>query len=170
MFDGVSPAVMVLVNLTAQRDAFLVGEIARLGIAELADDHLETLRIERAVHALEVRVGQDHAHGLGVGLSEAELPGFLIERRLGDGLLQHLAVEAEGARLLLRQGTAELATDLLQAIIVDLAELVQRNLGVADLGERRLAKAPEDVGDAPDAETDDQYAHDHGHDGLAEPI
>ena len=111
-------------QLPTQRNALLVGEVSRLAITELPDDHLETLRVERAVHALEVRVSQDHAHGLGVGLSEAELAGLLIQRCLGDGLLQHLSVEAEGARLLLGQWTAELAADLLQAIIVDLAELV----------------------------------------------
>jgi hypothetical protein len=41
---------------------------------------------------------------------------------------------------------------------------------VADLGQRRLSETPEDVGDAPDAETDDQHAHHHGHNDLAEPV
>ena len=97
-------------------------------------------------------------------------PGFLVERGFGNGLLQHLAVKPEGAGLLHGQRTAELAADLLQLVGVDLAELFGRNLGVADLGQRRLPESLEDVGDAPDAETDDQHAHHHGHDGLAEPV
>ena len=110
------------------------------------------------------------AHGFVVGLSEPEPPRFLVKRGFRDGLLQHLAVEAEGARLIHRQRAAELAADLLQPVGIELAEFVDRNLGMADLGQRRLAEAPEDVGDAPDAETDDQYAHHHGHNGFAEPV
>ena len=103
-----------------------------------------------AVHSLEIGIAEDHAHGLGVGLSEPQAPRFLVEGGFGDGLLQHLAVEPEGAGLLRRQRTAELAADLLQLVGVDLAELLGRNLGAADLGQRRLAKSLEDVGDAPD--------------------
>jgi hypothetical protein len=80
------------------------------------------------------------------------------------------AFKAECARLVRREWAAELAADLLEAVGVDLAELVQRNLGVADLGHRGLPEAPEDVGDAPNAEADDQYAHHDGHDGLADPV
>ena len=103
-------------------------------------------------------------------MPQSELAGLFIQRRLRNGLLQDLAVEAEGACLLHGQRTAELAADLLQAVRVDLAKLIERDFGAADLGERRLAKPPEDIGDAPDAETDNQYAHDNGHDGLAEPV
>ena len=83
-------------------------------------------------------------------MAEPHAPRFFIERGLRNGLLQHLAVEAEGARLLLRQRAAELAADLLQLVGVDLAELFGRDLGAADLGQRRLPKPLEDVGDAPD--------------------
>ena len=94
----------------------------------------------------------------------------LVECCLRDGLLQHLAIDAEGAGLLHRQRPAELAADLLQLVGVELAELLGRNLGAADLGQRRLSEPLEDVGDAPDAETDDQNTHHHGHDGFAEPV
>ena len=157
-------------ELTPQRHPALVGEIAPFGEAVLADDGLEARGIEAAAEAFEIGIGIDHAHGLGVGLPEPELPRLLVERGLGDDLLQHLAVEAERARLLLGQGTAEPTPDLLNPVGVDLAELVRGDFGVADLGQGRLAKTPEDVGDAPDAEGDDQYAHHHGHDGLAEPV
>ena len=112
----------------------------------------------------------DHPHGLGLGLAEPHPARFFIESCVRNGLLQHLAVEAEGARLFLRQRPAELAADLLQPVVVDLAELVGRNLGAADPGQRRLPKSLEDVGDTPHAETDDQDAHHHGHDNLAEPV
>ena len=157
-------------DLTPQRYLALVGDIALLGEAELADHGLEALRIEIAVDALEIGIVEDHAHGLGVGLSEPEPPRLLVEGGFRDGLLQHLAVDAEGAGLIRRQRTAELAADLLQLVGVELAELIGRDFGMADRGQRRLAKSPENVGDAPDAEADDQYAHHHGHNRLAEPV
>jgi len=85
-------------------------------------------------------------------------------------LLQRLPVKAEGACLVLGQGSAELAAELLQLVGIDLAELVDRDVGMADLGQRRLAESAENIRDAPNAEAHDQYAHDHGHNGLAEPV
>ena len=157
-------------DLTPQRDPALVGDIALLAVAELPDRGLEARRIEGAVGALEIGIAEDHAPGFFVGLSEPQTPRFLVEGRLRDGLLQHLAVEAEGAGLIHGQRAAELAADLLQPIGIELAELIGRNLGVADGGQRRLPEPPEDVGNAPDAETDDQHAHHHGHNGFAEPV
>jgi ParB family chromosome partitioning protein len=49
--------------------------------------------------------------------------------------LQHLPVEPEGAGLFRGQRTAETAAELLQLFRIDLAELLGRNLGLADLGE-----------------------------------
>ena len=63
-----------------------------------------------------------------------------------------------------------LCQDLLQPLIVDLAELFDADLGIPDLGERRAAEAAENVADSPNGETDDQEAHDGGHHRLAEPI
>ena len=136
----------------------------------MPDRGLEARGIEGAVGSLEIGIAEDHAHGFGVGLSEPQPSSLLVKRGLGDGLLQHLAVDAERAGLFHRQRTAELAADLLQLLGVELAELFDRDLGVADRGQRRLSESPEDVGDAPDAETDDQHAHHHGHDGFAEPV
>ena len=104
------------------------------------------------------------------GLGEPHAPGFLVQRGFSDGLLQHLPIKPEGAGLFRRQRTAETAAELLQLVGVDLAELLRRNLGAANLRQRRLAKSLEDVGDAPDCETDDQNAHHDGHDNLAEPV
>ena len=157
-------------DLTTQPDTALLGEIALFGVAELPDRGLEARGVECTVQSLEVRIGVDHPHGFGLGLSEPHAPRFFVEGGFGDGLLQHLAIEPKGTGLLRRQRTAELAAELLEPIRVDLAELVRRNLGAADLGQRRLAKSPEDVGNAPDSETDDQDAHHDGHDNLAEPV
>ena len=131
---------------------------------------LEARRIERAVQSLEVGIGEDQPHGFCFGLSEPHAAGLLIESGFGNGLLQHLAIKPERAGLIHGQRTAETAAELLQLVRVDLAELLGRNLGPADFGQRRLAKSLEDVGDAPDSETDDQNAHHDGHDRLAEPV
>ena len=105
-----------------------------------------------------------------IGLAEPEPARVFVEGGFRNRLLQHLAVKAERARLFRRQRAAELAADLLEAVGVDLAELVQRNLGVADLGHRGLPEALEDVGNTPNAEADDQHAHHDGHNGLADPV
>ena len=84
--------------------------------------------------------------------------------------LDDLAVEAERARLVQGDRAAELAAELLQPVIVDLAELLDRDLGAPDLGDRRAAEAAENVADPPDREAEDKEA-DHGdHDDLAEPV
>ena len=98
------------------------------------------------------------------------MPLFLIERSFRNDLLQHLAVEPEQAGLLLAQRPAELTAELLQPLGVGLAEGLDRNLRAADCRKLGLAESLEDVGNTPDTETDDQNAHHHGHDGLAEPV
>ena len=157
-------------DLTPQRDLALVGDITLLAEAELPQRGLEARWIERAADALEIGIVEDHPHGFGGRLPEPQPPRLFVKGGLGNGLLQHLAVETEGARLVARQRTAELAADLLQPLGIDLTELFGRNLGPADLGQRRLPEPLEDVCDAPDAETDDQYAHHHGHYDFAEPV
>ena len=157
-------------DLTPQRHPPLVGDIALLAIAELPDRSLEACGIEGAVGSLEIGIAQDHAPGFGVGLPEPEPLSLFVERGLGNGLLQHLPVKPEGAGLFRGQRAAKLPADLLQLLGVELAELSDRDFGVADRGHCRLSETPEDIGDAPDAETDDQHAHHHGHDGFAEPV
>src|SRR5882724_680697 len=75
-------------DLTPQRHSPLVGHIALFGEAELPDRGLEAPGIECAGHALEIGIAEDHAHGLGVGLSEPDPPRFFVQGGLGDGLLQ----------------------------------------------------------------------------------
>ena len=102
--------------------------------------------------------------------SSRSVAGLLVEHDFGDELADHLAVDAERARLLHGELAAELAAELLQPIVVDLAELLDRDLGVADLGDGRTAEAAENVADAPDREAEHQKADDGGHDDLAEPV
>ena len=156
--------------MTPQRHPPLVGEITLFSEAVLPDRGLEAPGIECAANTLEIGIIEDHAHGLGVGLSEPQPPRFLVKGGFRNGLLQQLTVEAEGAGLIRRQRAAELAADLLQLLSIDLTEFIDRDLGAADPGQRRLPKSLEDVGDTPHAETDDQDAHHHGHDNLAEPV
>lgn len=157
-------------DLAAERDAALLGQVALLGEAELADQLLEAIGVELAVGALEVRILQDRLHGVGVGLAEPEPARVLVERCFGDRLLQHLAIDPDRARLIRRQRPAELAADLLQTVVIGLAELLGGDFGAADLGERRPAEAAEYVGNTPDSEADDQDAHHDRHDGLANPV
>ena len=126
--------------------------------------------IELAVEALEARIVLDDANHVCVRLAEAHAARGFVQRGVGDDLLQHLTVEAELAGLLLGQRTAEAAADLLQPVGEQISELLRRDFGAADLGEARLAEAAEDIGDAPDAETDDQHTEHDGHHRLAEPV
>src|SRR5262245_3267384 len=79
----------------------------------------------------------------------------LVERRFGNDRAEQLLVETERARLIGRDRPADLAADLLQALVVDLAELLGADLGMADLGQAGAAEATENVADAPDREADD---------------
>src|SRR6202041_1615784 len=157
-------------DLTSQRDPPLLGDKTLLAVTELPDQALETLRVERTVDALKVRIAEDRLQSFFVRLSKPKPPGLFVECGFRDGLLKHLAVKPERAGLILGQRTAELAADLLQPIIVDLAELLGRYLRASNLGERRLPEASENICDAPNAETDNQDAHHHGHDNFAEPV
>jgi hypothetical protein len=157
-------------NLSPQRNASLIGDVTGFGKAELPDHGLKALRIERAANALEVWIVEDHAHGFRIGLSKPEPPRVFVKRSLRDRLLQHLPVDPERPRLVRRQRSAELPPNLLQPIGINLPEFVERNLGMPDLGQRRLPESPENIGNAPDAEADDQYPHHGGHDCLAEPV
>src|SRR5205085_1321223 len=157
-------------NLTPERHPALVGDIALFGEAELPDHSLEALRIEVAADPPEIGIVDDHAHCLGGGLSKPQPSCILVECCLGNGLLQQLTVNAEGAGLIRRQGAAELASDLLQLVRVELAKLVDGDLGMSDRGQCRLSETLENVGNPPDAETDDQDTHHDGHYGLAEPV
>src|SRR5262249_50717362 len=64
----------------------------------------------------------------------------------------------------------DLTAELVQAIIERLAEVLDRDFAIADLGDRNAARSPQDVADAPEAEDDGKQAHHGSHDDPAEPI
>ena len=61
-----------------------------------------------------------------------------------------LPVEPERPRLIRQDRTAEVAAELLQPVLIELAELLDADFGAADLGHGRLAETAENVADAPD--------------------
>ena len=154
----------------AQRLPALLVDEALLGEAGLADQLLEPARVELPVDAAKRRIVGDALGHVVVGNVEPELAGALVEGGLRDHLAEDLLLDAERAGLVGRDRTAELLADALQAFVVLLAELVDRNLGAADLGHGEDAEAAEDVADAPDAEADDEEQHHGRHDDAAEPV
>src|SRR5262249_2367696 len=139
-------------DLAAKRDASLLGRIARLGKACGADHLLEAELIELSGRAGEILVRGDLAGDLRVGKIEPELARALVERGFGHELAQQLPLEAERSRLIARDGAAELAAELLQVLAVGVAELLDADLGRADLRQARAAEAAGNVADAPPGE------------------
>ncbi len=95
---------------------------------------------------------------VGIGNVQSHLPGALVERGFRDQLAEHLAVEAKGARLIHRDGSPDLAAELLQPVVVNRSELLDADFGVPHLGERGAAEAAENVADAPDGEAQREQA------------
>ena len=148
----------------------LFGDESLLGETGLPDGLLEAHAVELTARRLEAGIGGDAFGDLGVGHLETQVADLLVEHDLGDQLGDHLAVDPERTRLIHRELPAELAAELLQAVIVNLAELLDRDLGMANLGDGRTPKAAEHVADAPDRETEHEKAHHGGHDDLADPV
>ena len=98
------------------------------------------------------------------------MAGALIEQNFRDDLADDEPIDTHRAGLLAGDRAAELPRKLLQAVVVEHAELVDRDLGAPDLGRRGPTEAAENVADSPDREADDQKADDAGHDRFAEPI
>ena len=105
------------------------------------------------------------------GNVEPELSRLLVERRLAEQPLQHLPVEADGARLLVGERLAQPALVLLQRPLILVAKFLRGDLRAADGGDGRGGEAAQHVADAPDDEADDDQPHDDRHDRLAdEPL
>ena len=147
----------------------LLVEEAPLAVPGVAQQLLKLHPVKVAV-GLEHRVIGDAAHHVRIRQSEPHLSRLLIKAGFGDHVAQYLPIKAERIRLFRRQCAAELASDLLQPFVVQLAELLDLDFGTADLGERRTAKAAKDVVDAPDGKACGKQHHDRAHDGAAEPI
>jgi hypothetical protein len=74
-------------------------------------------------------------HDLGRGDAESHALRELVEPRTGEQLTEHLLIEADRRGLLGRDRPAELLAQLLHSIVVALAELIDGDLGIADLGQ-----------------------------------
>jgi hypothetical protein len=107
-----------------------------LAKSELSDHALKTLRVERAIHSLEIGVAEDQAHRFLGRLRKSEPPCLFVKCCFRKRLLENLPIESEGTGLIHGQRPAELAAYLLQPFVVDLPELLGRDLGAADLGQR----------------------------------
>ena len=101
--------------------------------------------------------------------AKPQLFSLFVERGFGHQLSEQLPVESARACFLGCDWTANLASELLYAVIVELSKLLDLNLGAANGRDRIAAKAAENVADAPDGEADNKETHDKGHEALAEP-
>ena len=157
-------------QLLAQRDAPLLRHEPLLGVAGVAQHRLEAHAVELAGDAFEGRILGHPARDLGIGHTEPQRPRPIVERGFGDDLAEQLPIEAGGPRLVGQDGAVQLAAELLQPVLVELAERVHADFGAADLGNGGLAESAEDIADTPDAEADGNEAQDHAHDDAADPI
>ncbi len=130
---------------------------------------LEASTIELAIESPERRVGRYAFGDFRVRKSEMQLLGLLIDCGLRDQLAKQLAIETAGTCFIGRDRPTDLTPQLLEAFIVELTELLDRNFGTADGCNRIETKSAENVADAPDRKTDDEKAHDTGHETFAEP-
>src|SRR5439155_25334926 len=84
--------------------------------------------------------------------------------------MEQLPLQPERARLIRGDGTAEAAAELLQVLVICVSELLDSDLGRADLGQTRPAEPAENVADAPNREAQRQKPEHTGHDQVAEPM
>src|SRR4029078_2219253 len=85
-------------------------------------------------------------------------------------LADELLVEPQEPRLVRRDRAAKLATELLDAVVVDLAKLLGGDLGRPDLCNGGTAEATEDVADAPDGKAHGNHAEHDRHHNPPEPV
>ena len=130
----------------------------RFGVACVAEVGIEPRAVELAGDAFEVRGVGDPSGELGVADVEPQRACPLVHCGFGDDLIEQLPIEAKRPGLVGQDRAVQLAADLLQAVLVELAEGVEADFGAADLGDCVGAEALEDVADAPDAETDSDQA------------
>ena len=112
----------------------MLGDVAGFGEAGIADDLLEPGTFELPIQPLKRRIRRDLLGNLGVREGEAERTGTLIQQHFRDDLSEYHPVQAQLPRLLRADRPAGLAGILLQPIIVERTELLDRDLGMPDLG------------------------------------
>src|SRR5262249_49053292 len=123
-------------QLLTQHGAPLLGDKSLLVKACVAKDIQETLVVELAARPLEARMLRDTQRDLRMGDAEAKLPHALVEQHLADDLIFDLLVDAQRASLFERDRAPDLTTKILQPLGIELAELLNGDLGPPDLGKR----------------------------------
>src|SRR5581483_2484838 len=151
-----------LSDLLAQHGAALVGDILRF-VHAVRTQHQQKIVVAEPAGSREFRRLLDLFREHLVAHIQPELLRLLVERRLADHFRENLPINTERARLLGRDPAAELAVELLHPLGIGVAELLGRDLQVADLDRSPRAEIAENVGDAPDHEGDDQQAHEELH-------
>ena len=124
--------------------------------------------VEYAGLVAEIWVRGDHVAQRVVRDVEAELARLLVNRRFAEEPLQDAPIEADLARFLVGEGSAQPALILLQRPLVGGAVFLRRDFRSSDRGDRRRRKSAQHVAHAPDDEADDDEPHDDGHDRLAD--
>ena len=157
-------------DLPPQHQPALLGNDPLFGHADGAQELIEAVAIELAGRTAERRIFGDAADDFLVGQAEPHLPRALVEPGIVDHSEQHRAFETDRLGLFRRDRLADLAAELLEALVIGAAELLDRDFRAADLRQRRAAEAFENIVDPPDGEGRGQKAHDHAHDDAAEPI
>src|SRR5262249_39043674 len=100
--------------------------------------------------------------------AQPHLARLLVDRRLGHELIDDLLLDPELMRLRWRDGMAQFAADLLEAIVVGLTKLLDGNFRAADFGNARPAVAAENVADAPNGKGKNEESDHPAHDAFAE--
>ena len=113
-------------DLPPQQDLALVVDEPPFAQTNAAQKLLETRPVEIAARISERPLFFDTARNLGVRNAKSHLPRALVETRFGNHFAKHSPVEAASLRLFGRNRLAHLAAELLQAVIISLAELLDR--------------------------------------------
>ena len=146
-------------ELTAQIALTLGGEVALLAHVEVAQGLLQGERIEIAGRVLEGRILHDAFEQRRVADAELQALGVGVDRGAADKPLQHAVVEPGLTRFLDREGAAGVGTHHAQDVALRPRIFLRRDLGIADLDQGLGAIAPENVGNSPNGEADDEQAH-----------
>ena len=156
-------------DLLTEIDATLLAHESLLGITIVAQQFLELGRIEFARRTRKGLIRQDGLGDVGVRHGKAKRLHAIVEGRLRNDPAEHLPVEAHGAGLIIGDGAAILALNLLKHGLVLVSEGFDRNFRVADLCQFSDSEPAENISHAPDCEAEDDETHHHGHDDPSEP-
>ena len=150
--------------------AALLGDEALLGEAHLADRLLEPDPVELAGRGLWKPGSSVTRRAISASRRRGRMPRARSSSAgFGDHLPQ-MPVEAERARLVRRDRPADLAAELLQPVVVDLAELLDAKSRCCRSWPRSSGRSRGKCRRCPRPRSLRIQAHHHAHDDAAEPI